>query len=168
MVDYNQCLSPVQAVHRGRALDGEGLGWIEEPTTAEDYAGLAQVARALHTPVQAGENWWGALEFTKAIAAGASDLLMPDVMKVGGISGWLEVAALATAADLPLSSHLFPEVSAHLLAATPTAQWLEWSDWSSPLIAEPPELRDGRVWPSELPGTGVRWNEAAVQRWQVH
>jgi mandelate racemase len=167
MVDYNQSLSPVQAIERGRVLDALGLGWIEEPTVAEDYSGLAQVAMALRTPVQAGENWWGPLEFRKAIEARATDLLMPDAMKVGGVSGWLDVAALADAAALPVSSHLFPEVSAHLLAATPTAHWLEWTDWSSPVIATPPEVRDGRVWPSEEPGIGVRWDEDAVARWQV-
>ena len=167
MVDYNQSLEVPTAIKRCRALDGAGLAWIEEPTTAEDYSGHAQVRAAVQTPIQAGENWWGALEFRKAIEAGASDLLMPDVMKLGGITPWLKVAALAETHSLPVSSHLFPEVSAHLLACTPTAHWLEWTDWSAPIMARPLEVKDGAVWPDTEPGIGVDWNEAAVRRWLV-
>jgi mandelate racemase len=167
MVDYNQTLNVGAAISRGHLLDGEGLGWIEEPVTAEDFSGHAQVAAALRTPVQAGENWWGPLEFRKAIAARATDLLMPDVMKLGGITAWLKVAALAEAHGLPVSSHLFPEVSAHLLACTPTAHWLEWTDWSAPIVATPVQVRNGCVWPSDEPGIGLVWVEAAVKRWLV-
>ncbi|HSO07228.1 MAG TPA: enolase C-terminal domain-like protein, partial [Pelomicrobium sp.] len=93
--DYNQSLSPVEAIRRGRALDSEGLAWIEEPTRADDYAGHAAIAREVATPVQLGENWWGTHDMAKSIAAGASDLLMPDACKIGGVSGWLRAAALA-------------------------------------------------------------------------
>jgi mandelate racemase len=167
MVDYNQSLDVSTAITRGQGLDDEGLAWIEEPTTAEDYAGHARVKAAVRTPIQAGENWWGPLEFGKAIDAGASDLLMPDVMKIGGISAWLEIATLANTHAMPLSSHLFPEVSAHLLAVSPTAAWLEWTDWSTPIVAQSCVLKDGAVWPSEAPGIGLEWDEAAVRRWQV-
>jgi mandelate racemase len=157
----------VAAIQRCRVLDGEGLTWIEEPTTAEDFSGHAAIKDAVHTPIQAGENWWGLLEFRKAIDAGATDLLMPDVMKLGGITPWLQVAALAQAHGLPVSSHLFPEVSAQLLACTPTAHWLEWTDWSSPIVATPLEVKEGAVWPSTAPGIGLAWDEAAVRRWLV-
>jgi mandelate racemase len=167
MVDYNQSLDVVAAIQRCRVLDSEGLAWIEEPTTAEDFNGHAAIKDAIHTPIQAGENWWGLLEFRKAIDAGATDLLMPDVMKLGGITPWLQVAALAQAHGLPVSSHLFPELSAHLLAITPTAHWLEWTDWSSPIVATPLEVKDGAVWPSTAPGIGLAWDEAAVRRWLV-
>jgi mandelate racemase len=87
MVDYNQSLTPVEAIERARQLDDEGLTWIEEPTRAEDYAGMAEVARAAATPIQAGENRWGPQELAKAVAAGASDHVMPDAMKIGGVTG---------------------------------------------------------------------------------
>ncbi|KNZ33859.1 MAG: hypothetical protein AD742_03770 [Methylibium sp. NZG] len=165
MVDYNQSLSVDEAIARCRALDALGLGWIEEPTIAEDFAGHARIRYAVETPIQAGENWWGPLEFRNAVAAGATDRLMPDVMKIGGITPWAEVAQIASDAGLAVSSHLFPEVSAHLLAATPNAEWLEWCDWSNPVIAEPPVIADGKVWPSQRPGIGIEWNEAAVERY---
>jgi mandelate racemase len=166
MVDYNQFLTPVEARSRLARLDGEGLAWVEEPVIAEDYAGMASVAREIATPIQAGENWWGPLEFAKAIDAGASDLLMPDVMKVFGVTGWMEIAALASSRGLPVSCHLFCEVSAQLLAATPTAHWLEYAEWWSPVLARPLELDDGFARPSGAAGSGVEWNEAAIAKLQ--
>jgi mandelate racemase len=168
--DYNQALDVPEAIRRGTALDavpGLGLGWIEEPVTAEDYAGHAAVKAAVHTPVQAGENWWGPLEFRKAINAGATDLLMPDVMKLGGVTPWLDVMAMAQAYAMPLSNHLFPEVSAHLMAVSPTAGWFEWCDWADAVLARPAPVRDGLVWPGDEPGIGVQWDEAAVVRHEV-
>ena len=170
MVDYNQALDVPEAIRRGLALDAEpglNLTWIEEPTTAEDYAGHSAIKAALRTPVQAGENWWGPLEFRKAIQAGATDLLMPDVMKLGGITPWLDVSALSQACAMPLSNHLFAEVSAHLLSISPMASWLEWCDWPENLLAERVSVRDGRIWPSAKPGIGVAWDEAAVERYGV-
>lgn len=170
MCDYNQALDVPEAMRRGRALDavpGLDLVWIEEPTTAEDFSGHAQVKAQVRTPIQAGENWWGALEFRKAIDAGATDLLMPDVMKSGGITGWLKIAALAEAHALPVSNHLFPEVSAQLMCVTPTAGWFEWADWSSPVLTRPVDVRDGQVWPSGAPGIGLEWDEAAVAQHRV-
>jgi mandelate racemase len=167
MCDYNQALDVPEAIRRGRAIDAEpglDIAWIEEPTLAEDFHGHARIAAAVQTPIQAGENWWSPLEFDKAIAAGATDLLMPDVMKLGGITPWLKVAALAEARSLPVSNHLFPEVSAHLQCVTPTAHWFEWADWSEPLVSEPVRVAQGRVWPSEKPGIGIEWNEAGLQR----
>lgn len=164
MADYNQCLSPVEARERLRVLDAEGLAWIEEPVIAEDYAGAASVARAAATPVQAGENWWGPLEFAKAIDAGASDLLMPDLMKAFGVSGWMEIAAQAAPRALPISSHLFPECSAQVLAATPTSHWLEYAEWWNPVLSEPLEVREGLAIPADRPGSGVEWDEAAIAR----
>jgi mandelate racemase len=157
MVDYNQSLTVEEATSRLARLDAEGLAWVEEPVQAEDYRGMASVASAAATPIQAGENWWGPLEFSKAIHFGASDLLMPDVMKVFGVTGWRELAPMASTRELPVSSHLFCEVSAHLLAATPTAHWLEYMDWWNPVLAHPLEIRDGMAIPSDRPGSGVEW-----------
>lgn len=164
LVDYNQSLAAGDAHRRLEHLDGEGLEWVEEPVIAEDYAGMAGVARSAATPIQAGENWWGPLEFAKALEAGASDLFMPDLMKVFGITGWIEIAALAAARGIPVSNHLFPETSAHALAATPTAHWLEYNDWWNPVLAEPLALADGRATAADRPGSGIEWDEAAVAR----
>ena len=111
-----------------------------------------------------GENWWGLGEMAACLAAGACDLGMPDAMKIGGASGWLQAAALAEAAGLSVSTHLFPEVGVHLMAAAPTRHWLEYVDWASPVLAEPVVVRDGKVTVPDRSGTGIEWDEAAVAR----
>lgn len=164
MVDYNQCLMPTEAVERLRVLDDEGLTWVEEPTLAHDYAGHAMVAREARTPIQCGENWWGTLDMQHAIEAHASDLVMPDVMKIGGVTGWLRAATLAHTHGLRVSNHLWPEISARLLCCTPTAHWLEYADWWNPILAEPLRIEKGMAIVKDVIATGVEWNEDAVHR----
>jgi mandelate racemase len=167
MTDYNQALTVREAIDRGRALDQEGLAWIEEPIEHDDYAGCAQIARELQTPIQIGENFAGPHALAAALAAGASDLLMVDLCRIGGITGWQNAATLAARAEIKLSSHLFPEVSAHLLCATPTAHWLEYVDWAAPILAEPLSVVNGSVTPSIRPGVGLAWNREAVDRYRT-
>jgi mandelate racemase len=168
MVDFNQALSVAEAIRRGRMIDDEGgVAWIEEPVRADDFAGCARVARELATPIQIGENFMGPEQMAQALAAGACDYVMPDAERIGGVTGWLRAAALAQAAGLEMSSHLFPEVSAHLLAVTPTAHWLEYVDWADAILAEPARLEDGRVLIADRPGSGIAWDEAAVKRYAV-
>lgn len=167
MVDYNQSLTPTEAVERARRLDDEGLTWIEEPTLADDYAGHARVAREVRTPIQCGENWWGPHDMRKAIDAGASDYMMPDVMKIGGVTGWLRAAALGEAHNIRLSNHLFIEISSHLLCVTPTAHWLEYAEWFNPIIKQPLRIVNGCAMPDGRPGSGVEWNEPEIARYLV-
>lgn len=167
MADFNQALSPASARERCGALDGEGLSWIEEPVRHDDYATSASLARELATPIQIGENFQGPRAMAQALATQASDFVMPDVERIGGVSGWMEAAALARAADVEMSSHLFPEISAHLLAATPTAHWLEYADWADPILERPLSVSDGAITPASTPGNGLAWNEDAVRRYLV-
>ena len=167
MVDYNQCLSVAEAIHRARLLDEEGLHWIEEPTIAEDVEGHAKIARAATTPIQIGENWWGLPDMTKSVAGAASDLAMVDAMKIGGVTGWLVAADIASAHGLPVSSHIFPEVSGHLLAVTKTCHWLEYLDTTSEVLEDPVTIRNGDFVFPESPGSGLAWNEKAVARYRV-
>ncbi|MDP9017860.1 MAG: mandelate racemase [Candidatus Eremiobacteraeota bacterium] len=159
MVDYNQSLSVDEAISRAAVLDHEDLYWIEEPTRADDFAGHARIAAAARTPIQLGENWWGPHDMEKSIAAGASDHVMLDVMKLGGVTGWLRAAELAGASALPASSHTFPEFSAHLLGVTPTAHYLEYLDHAGPILQEPVQVKDGSILPSRGPGAGIEWDE---------
>jgi mandelate racemase len=167
MVDYNQSLDVAAAIARARALDGENLLWIEEPTTADDYLGHAKIAAAATTPIQIGENMWGTSDLEKAIAAQACDHIMLDVMKIGGVTGWLRAGALADAAGLRVSTHLFPEISAQLQCVTPTAHWLEYQDWASPILAQPLEITGGNAIIRDETGSGMTWNEAAVAKYLV-
>src|SRR3954452_6917037 len=126
MIDFNQSLDPAEAISRIARLSPYDLHWVEEPVAQENLQGMADVGGESSVSIQAGENWWFPRGFAEAIAAGASDFIMPDLMKVGGITGWMRVAAQAEAASIPMSSHLFAEASAHMLAVTPTAHWIEY------------------------------------------
>jgi mandelate racemase len=167
MSDYNQALTVAEALDRGRALDAEGLAWIEEPIRHDDYAGNATLTRELATPIQIGENFDTPNAMAEALAARACDYAMPDFARIGGVSGWMEAAALAQAAGMDMSSHLYPEFSAHLLAVTPTCHWLEYVDWAAPVLREPIEIRDGHAIISNRPGAGIEWNDAAVARFRA-
>jgi mandelate racemase len=164
LTDYNQALDGPEALRRGRALEAEGVGWLEEPIRHDDYLGAATVAAALDLPIQIGENFNGPEAMAAALDAGACDLVMPDASRIGGVTGWMQAAGIAAAQGVPMSSHLMPEVSAHLLAATPTAHWLEYVDWADAILTEPLVIKDGRVLVPDRPGTGIVWDEAAVAR----
>jgi mandelate racemase len=161
MVDYNQSLDPVEAIRRVTRLAAFDIAWVEEPVPAEDLEGHAQVRAAGSIPVQTGENWWFPRDMQKAIAAGASDLAMLDVMKIGGVTGWLSAMGQAEAASLPVSSHIFVEASAHVLAVTPTAHWLEFLDTAGALLREPNVIVDGKLAPRG-PGLGLEWDEREI------
>src|SRR5262249_26838701 len=138
VVDYNQGLALGGALERCRALDAEGLAWIEEPLRYDDLDGHARLARDIATPVMLGENFYGPRAMLAAIRAQACDLVMPDLMRIGGVTGWLQAAAIADACGIPMSSHLYPEVSRHLLRVTPTPHGLAWPDPGPPAPAPPP------------------------------
>ena len=167
MTDYNQALTVAEALERGHALDAEGLAWIEEPIRHDDYAGNAMLTRELTTPIQIGENFDTPNAMKEALSARACDYAMPDFARIGGVSGWIEASALAQAAGMKMSSHLYPEFSAHLLAATPTCHWLEYVDWAAPILKDPIEIRDGHAIIPNRPGAGIDWNKDAVDRYRV-
>lgn len=162
-VDYNQALTVAEAIRRGRALESEGIAWLEEPIRHDDYVGNAAVAKALTVPVQIGENFNGPEAMFEALSAGACDYVMPDVARIGGVSGWIQAAALAAVRQIAMSSHLAPEISVHLLAATPSAHYLEYVDWADAILEEPLQIEDGYAKVPDRPGLGLTWNMDAVK-----
>jgi mandelate racemase len=167
MVDYNQALSRVDALERGRALDQEGITWLEEPIRHDDYEGNAALARELATPIQIGENFSLTDAMVLALEAGAADYVMPDLERIGGVTGWQRAAALAATHRIAMSSHLYPEISAHLLAATPTCHFLEYVDWADKILQEPLRIADGCVVVPQRPGNGLIWDQKAVEKYRI-
>ena len=167
MIDYNQSLTVAEAMIRCKALDDEGLEWIEEPIIADDYDGNAKLADAITTPIQIGENFNGPEDMQTAMKARAMDYVMIDPQFIRGVTGWLECAALARAAGTEMSSHTFVEASSHLLCATPTAHWLEHMDVIGQLLVQPYPLANGMLTPPDRPGLGMEWNEEMVNKHRV-
>ena len=167
MTDFNQGMTFGEALLRMHALDDQGLYWFEEPIVYDNLDGYAQITREIKTPIQIGENIYGPREFYKAVKAGAADLYMPDLMRIGGVTGWMRSAAIAGAAGLPLSSHLYAAVSAQLLRVSESADWLEWTDWAQPILAEPFLVKDGYANVPNVPGNGLAWDEAAIKKFAL-
>jgi mandelate racemase len=163
MVDFNQGLDFAEALYRCHTIDDHGLSWIEEPIVYNNLDGCAQLAAELKTPLQIGENFYGPREMHNAIQKRASDLVMPDFMRIGGVTGWMRAAAIAGAAGIPVSTHLYPEVAAHMMRVTETAHWLEWQDWADPILQRPYAIKDGLLHIPDVPGIGLEWNEGAIK-----
>ena len=166
MCDFNQGLSLGDALVRCHDLDDEGLYWFEEPIAYNNLTGYAQLTGELATPVQLGENFYGPRAVYEALLAGAGDYMMPDLMRIGGVTGWMRAAAIAGVAGIEMSSHLYPEVSSHLLCVSETGHWLEWQDWCDLIVAEPFKLQDGHLLIPDVPGNGLAWNADAVARYR--
>ena len=167
MVDYNQALSAEEGMARARALASEGIAWIEEPISHDDLDGNARIAAASTIPLQLGENFNGVEAMAAALRARACNLVMPDLARIGGVTGWMDAARLAAANNIAMSSHLFPEFSVHLLAATRTADWLEYVDWADAIVQHPLKIVDGMAIVPDRPGAGLQWDNSAVQHYRM-
>jgi mandelate racemase len=164
MIDYNQSLDTPDAIRRIRTFEDASidLTWVEDPVPAEDLTGHQAIRAAVSTAIQTGENWWLPDDAARALQARISDYAMLDIVKIGGVTGWMRAAALAKAASVPVSSHLFPEASAHVLSATPGRHYLEYLDVAGALLQAPPTVENGYL-TAKGPGLGLHWNEAAVK-----
>jgi len=167
MVDFNQGLHLGEALQRCHMVDDLGLDWIEEPIVYDNFDGYAQLAAELKTPIQIGENFYGPRDLHRALQSKACDYVMPDFMRIGGVTGWLKAAAIAGTAGVPMSTHLYPEIAAHVMRVTETAHWLEWQDWADPVLQKPYEIKDGKLHIPDVPGIGLEWNEIAVTANQI-
>jgi mandelate racemase len=162
MVDFNQGLHFGEALERCHAIDDLGLAWIEEPIVYDNLEGYSRLTAELRTPIQIGENFYGPRDLYNALQKQACDYVMPDFMRIGGITGWLRAAPIAAAAGIPISTHLYPEVAAHVMRVTETAHWLEWQNWADPILQSPYEIKDSELHIPNSPGVGLEWNEEAV------
>jgi len=167
MCDINQLWSVHHAIEVGRRLEPYHLYWLEDPVAHDDYAGLARVADALTTPIAAGEYHYGITPFRHLLEARSIDIVMIDLLRVGGITQWMKVAGMAEAFNLPVVSHLVPEIHAHLVAAVPNGLTVEYMPWTLRLYEETPALEGGRLVVPNKPGLGLAFDQAAIKRYQV-
>ena len=165
--DFNQCYTLPEAMKRMKKLDNIGFEWFEEPIIYNDFIGCSKLTEMISTPVAIGENFHGPKDLLDAINNRACDMIMPDLMRIGGVSGWIKSSAIAEVNNIDFSTHLYPEVSAHLMSVTPTANWTEWVDWANPIIKEPYKLEKGCIIIPDKPGTGIDWNETNMEKYSV-
>ena len=167
MVDINQGWNVNQAITMGREMASYNLFWLEDPTHHQDYEGLARIADALDTPIAAGEYHYGIAPFRHMLERRSVDIVMVDLLRVGGLTQWMKVAHMAEAFNLPVVSHLAPEVLVHAVAAAPNGLTVEYMPWSFPLFIEVPRLEDGRLVLPPAPGLSLEFDEAALEAFAV-
>jgi L-alanine-DL-glutamate epimerase-like enolase superfamily enzyme len=167
MCDINQRWRVEQAIDIGRRCEDVGLFWLEDVTTADDYQGLARVNEALVTPIAGGEYLWGITPFRQMIEARSVDYIMIDLCRVGGPTQWMKVAGMAEAFNLPVVSHVMPEMHLHLIAAVPNGLTVEYMPWMLKLYQETPAIEKGQLVLPEKPGLGLAFDEKAVAAYRV-
>ncbi|MEZ4618038.1 MAG: mandelate racemase/muconate lactonizing enzyme family protein [Caldilineaceae bacterium] len=166
MVDVNQQWDRTTALRMGLALEEFNLIWLEEPLDGYDVEGHAALAESLVTPVGTGEMLTSTREVAPYIKRGAIDVVMHDAPRVGGITPFLKVAAMAEEAQLVLAPHFVMEIHLQLAAAYPHAAWVEHFEWLEPAFNERLEIRDGHMLVPERPGLGFTLHEQ-VAGWTV-
>src|SRR5215831_10517995 len=169
MCDINQRWRVEQAIDIGRRVEDAGVGlfWLEDVTTADDFAGLARVTTALSTPVAGGEYVWGIVPFRHMVEARSVDIVMIDLIRVGGVTQWMKVAGMAEAFNLSVVSHLIPEVHVHLIGAIPNGLTVEYMPWLRHLFEEVPEPQNGELAMPTAPGLGLKFDRAAINRYRA-
>ena len=167
MCDINQLWSVPQAIEVGKRIEPYHLFWLEDPTAHDDAPGLARIADALVTPIAAGEYHYGIVPFRHLLEQRSIDIVMIDLLRVGGITQWMKVAGMAEAFNMPVVSHLIPEIHVHLIAAIPNGLTVEYMPWTHRLFASVPEIVDGQLVVPRKPGLGLEWDQKAVQQYQV-
>ncbi len=165
MCDINQGWSVRDAISIGRQIEPYHLYWLEDVVAHDDYAGMASVAAALDTPIAAGEYVYGSVPFRHMLEARSLDIVMIDVLRAGGISQWMKIAGMAQAFNLPVVSHLLPELHVHLISAIPNGLTVEYMPWSARLFDEIPQPVDGQLHVPTLPGLGLNFNRETLNRY---
>jgi L-alanine-DL-glutamate epimerase-like enolase superfamily enzyme len=169
MCDINQRWRPEQAIDIGHRVEeaGVGLFWLEDVTAADDYQGLARVTAALKTPIAGGEYVWGIAPFRQMIQAHSVDIVMIDLARVGGVTQWMKVAGMAEAFNLPVVSHVMPEMLLHMVAACPNGLTVEYMPWMVALYQETPAIENGQLVLPTKPGLGLTFDEKAIKSFRA-
>ncbi len=165
--DANQKFDPKTAIRLGHKLEEFDLTWFEEPVSAFDLKGHARVVTALDVPIASGETEYTMMGMAAMLEAGAADVLMPDLQRIGGYAEFRKSAALAEAQHIAVSSHFFTEASLCLAGSIPNFMSVEHVDWFSPLFNESPELENGKLKIPDRPGHGFTFDQSAIERFAI-
>jgi L-alanine-DL-glutamate epimerase-like enolase superfamily enzyme len=167
MCDINQLWNVNQAIQIGKRVEEYDLFWLEDVVAQDDYQGLARVADALTTPIAAGEYVYGITPFRQMLENRSIDIVMIDLLRVGGITQWKKVAGMAEAFNIPVVSHLVPEIHVHLVSAIPNGLTIEYMPWTQRLWEEMPQMENGDLVVPQKPGLGLEFSQDAIKQYQV-
>jgi L-alanine-DL-glutamate epimerase-like enolase superfamily enzyme len=167
MCDINQLWDVNQAIEAGKRVEEYHLFWLEDVVAHDDYQGLARVADALTTPICAGEYHYGIRPFRHMLEARSIDIVMIDLLRAGGITQWMKIAGMAEAFNVPVVSHLIPEIHVHLVAAIPHGLTVEYMPWTLRLFEETPAIEDGDLVVPQKPGLGLKFNADAIKHYDI-
>src|SRR5471030_1123436 len=167
MVDINQRWSVAEAISIGHRVEDLGLAWLEDPTAANDYQGLAKIADALTMPICAGEYLYGIETHRQTMTHHSVDIVMIDLLRAGGITQWMKIACMAEAFNMPVASHLFPEIHVHLVAAVPNGLVVEYMPWTWRLFDNPPMPANGEMTVPTAPGLGLKFAPDLFEKYGV-
>ena len=167
MVDINQRWGVHEAIAIGCQIEDLRLYWLEDPAAADDYQGLAEIARALDMPVCAGEYLYGIAPHRQTLAHHSVDIVMIDVLRAGGITPWMKIAGMAEAFNRPVVSHLLPELHVHLIAAAPNGLVVEYMPWTFHLFDDPPVPEKGEMTVPTAPGLGLKFAPKLFEKYGV-
>ena len=165
MIDVNQAWDLNTAISFGRRIDSQSAYWLEDPVDHQDIDGLAVLADKLDTPVVAGEYHYGIIPFRSMLEKKSVDIVMVDLLRVGGLTQWVKVAHLAEIFNVPVVSHLATEVLVHAVAAVPNGLMVEHMPWTFPLFRDVPVVANGTITVSDLPGLGLEFDEGTISRY---
>ena len=168
MCDINQLWNVNQAIDIGQRVEQYHLLWLEDVVARDDYQGLARVADSLNTPIAAGEYVYGIRPFRHMLEARSVDIVMIDLLRVGGITQFRKVAGMAEAFNLPVVSHLIPEIQVHNIAAIPNGLTVEYMPWTLRLFEETPEIENGEILVPDKPGLGLQFDQDVIKKYQVN
>jgi len=168
MTDANQAFTLAEAIRRAAVLEAHGVAWFEEPMPADNVEAHALLARATGVPIAVGESLYSLSQFKEYLSRGAASIVQVDVARIGGITPWLKVAALAEAHGVEVCPHFLMELHLPLVCAVPNARWLEYIPQLDELTGEPMRIEGGRAYPSDVPGLGIDWDEGAIASRAVH
>ncbi|RTE66276.1 mandelate racemase/muconate lactonizing enzyme family protein [Amphritea opalescens] len=158
LTDANQSLTPRKAISLARQLESLNIGWLEEPVPAHDLTGHARVLDAINIPVASGETDYTRFGMKNILDSGAVDVLMPDLQRIGGLSEYRKTAALASAYNIPISTHIFTEQSLSIAGSCANCISVEHVDWFAPIYQEKIQINDGYIAIPQSPGLGFNFD----------
>ncbi|MBN2060357.1 MAG: mandelate racemase/muconate lactonizing enzyme family protein [Deltaproteobacteria bacterium] len=174
MVEGHWSWTVPEAIRMGHALEPYNPYWLEDPIglhqgdiCLEDTAALAQIKSAVDVPVAAGETFSTKYGFRRMVEDKAVDIVIVDVLRAGGITEMMKIAALIEAYNLPLVSHCLHDVSVHIIAGLSNGHMVEYMPWWDEIYQEPPRVIDGHFEISEKPGLGLELDRTVINKYKL-